>query len=354
MRFRILDAADTDGRAAWISLWQAWPVRDVMAHPDYARLFARPCDRVVGAVSEDGEGRILFPLILRPLSAEPWARPGERRWDAITPYGYGGPFAWGSGSREDASFWCAHAEWCRAERVVSTFARLSLFPDQIAEIPGPVEVRARNVIVPLEGGEAALWAGYDTKVRRWVRTAEAAGLEVEVDREGARLDAFLDVYAATMSRHGALAWYLFPRAFFETMLERLRGDVVFFHTLVRGEVVSSDLVLCAREHVYYFLGGTRAEAFHLGPNYLLKHRVATWAISEGKRWYVLGGGHDPEDGLYRYKRAFARHGVVPFRIAHLVHDEASCRELEDDRAAAAAQRGESWEPRRGFFPAYRG
>jgi lipid II:glycine glycyltransferase (peptidoglycan interpeptide bridge formation enzyme) len=250
-------------------------------------------------------------------------------------------------------FWRAFSAWCREARLVSTFARLSLFPEQLAPVPGRVEVRYPNVVVPLTGGPDALWRGYEPKVRKWVQAAERAGLEVAVDREGARLDAFLSIYESTMRRREADAWYFFPRSFFEAIVERLAGQFAFFFTLSRGEPVSSDLVLCSEEHVYYFLGGTLAEAFPLGPNYLLKHRIAAWAMEQGKRAYVLGGGYALGDGLFRYKRAFARRGEVPFRIACLVHDERAFAELAARRAEVARNDGEPWVPRPEFFPPYR-
>jgi hypothetical protein len=354
MRFRVLDGSTSDGLSAWMDLWRAWPRREVMAHPEYARLFARPCDRVVCAVGENAPREsVLFPLVLRPLAAEPWAAPGEARWDATSPYGYGGPFAWGDGPREDGAFWRPFKAWCLDEGVVSTFARLSLFPEELAVVPGPVEERFPNVVVDLSRGEEALWRGYDTKVRRWVHTAENAGLTVEVDRTGSRLDAFVAIYEHTMRRHGADDWYFFPRSFFEALVEKLAGQYAFFFTLSGGQPVSSDLVLCSAEHVYYFLGGTLEDAYPLGPNYFLKHRIAAWAIGEGKRSYVLGGGYQRGDGLYRYKRGFSREGEVPFRVACLVHDERAYRELVVRRAATSIQGGAPWAPRPEFFPSYR-
>jgi hypothetical protein len=353
MNFRTLDASRPDDLAEWLRLWRSWPAREIQAHPEYARLFARPCDRVVCAAGELAGGTILFPLLLRPLAAEPWAREGERRLDAVTPYGYGGPYAWGDAARGDDAFWRAYAAWCRDERVVSTFARLSLFEDQLARLPVPAEVRAPNVVVPLGEGPEALWQGYEGKVRKWVRLAQDAGLEVEVDREGARVDAFTSVYVHTMERRHADAWYFFPRAFFRALVENLRGHFAFFCTLRGGEVVSSDLVLSSAENVYYFLGGTHADAFDSGPNYLLKHNVALWAIGEGKKRYVLGGGYEPNDGLYRYKRAWARRGEVPFKVAALVHDALGYGELAAARAAFEARQGAPWTPRPGFFPGYR-
>lgn len=354
MRFRVLDASRTEDLAEWTRLWSAWPGREIMAHPEYARLFARPCDRTICAAGEGDGGAILFPLVLRPIAAEGWARTGEERWDATTPYGYGGPFAWGSAAAGDAGYWEAFDAWCRDERIVSVFVRLSLFPEQLAPLPWRADERLGNVVVGLGVGADALWAGYEAKVRRWVRKATAAGLTVEVDREGARLDAFTSVYEHTMRRRGADPWYFFPRGFFEAIASRLAGHFAFFHALRGDEVVSSDLVLCSAERVYYFLGGTLDDAFALGPNYLVKHRVATWALDEGKREYVLGGGYQPDDGLFRYKRGFARDGVVAFKVATSVHDEAGYGQLTGDRLAFALRSGRPWEPRSGFFPAYRG
>lgn len=353
MRFEVLDAATAEGLRAWKDLWRAWPTREVMAHPEYARLFARPCDRTVAAAAHGEGGVVLFPLILRPLAAEPWAGPDERRWDATSPYGYGGPFAWGAGTRDADGFWRAFSGWCRDERIVSTFARLSLFPQELAPIPGPVEEIAPNVVIDLDGGLAGLRRGYESKVGRWVSTAERAGLVVEVDEEGRRLDAFLRVYKDTMDRCHADPWYYFPRAFFEAIVGGLRGHFAIFSTLSAGEVVSSDLVLLSAERVYYFLGGTLEAAFPLGPNYLLKHSIAVWALEHGKRTCVLGGGYQPHDGLLRYKRAFARGGVVPFRVARLLHDEGACRDLVTLRAANTAKVAAAWTPRPGWFPPYR-
>lgn len=353
MRYQVLDAAVPGDLAVWLDRWESWPHREIQGHPEYVRLFARPCDRVVCAMGEDAGGTILFPLVVRPIGAEPWAAEGDDRCDATTPYGYGGPYAWGRGGRDDARFWRAHEAFCREARIVTTFARLGLFPAAIPSIPGDVATVAPNVVVPLAGTEESLWRGYEPRVRKWVNVARSAGLDVEIDPEGARLDAFASVYAHTMERNGAVPWYHFPRTFFEAIRDRLRGHFVLFHTLRGAEVVSSDLVLLSARSAYYFLGGTLSETFSLGPNYLLKHRIALWAMSAGKTGYVLGGGYLPGDGLYRYKRGWARGGEVPFRVARLVHDEAALRELAAVRAANAARTGTRWEPRPGFFPVYR-
>jgi hypothetical protein len=353
MGFRVLDADATPGVAAWLALWRAWPEREIMAHPEYARLFARSGYRTVCAVGEDSGGTILFPLVLRPLAAEPWASPDETRWDAITPYGYGGPFSWGTGPRDTGGFWRGYLDWCLDSRIVSTFARLSLFADALDTMPGRVEVKGPNVVRSLRPGLDAIWQEYDRTVRQNVRTAERAGLTVEIDRTGARLDAFHAIYTHTMKRRGAGEFYWFPRSFFEAIVEKLPGQFAFVHALKDREVVSSELLLCSQTRVYSFLGGTRADAFKLRPNDLLRHCAVAWSVSEGKDALVLGGGYAPDDGILRHKRHLAPSGDVPFRVACLTHDEPAYFVLARERAVHEASRGVEWKPQPSFFPAYR-
>lgn len=352
MSFRVLDAEVEAERDAWLGLWKAWPEREVMAHPEYARLFAEGGARAVAAVGEERGRTILLPLLLRPVVAEPWAAPDEAAWDAITPYGYGGPFTWGDGAG-DAEFWRAYAGWCAEARVVSTFLRLSLFPGQLAEIPGDVRERGPNVVVPLGAGVQAVWDGYDRDIRRNVRKSRSCGVQIDVDVEGRRVADFHAVYEHTMGRRGADAWYRFPLRFFEALARNLAGQCAFVHALVDGKVVASELALVSAENVYAFLGGTLQEAFRLFPNEAVRHATAEWAVSQGKRCYVLGGGYAPGDGILRHKKLFAPGSEVPFRVGCLLHDEVAAHRLARRRESAEQARVGPWTPREGFFPVYR-
>ncbi len=353
MGFRALDAETPEGLAAWTNLWRTLPGREVMAHPEYALLFKRPCDRAVAVVHERPGAAILFPLLLRPLGAERWTSAGEQRWDAVTPYGYGGPFAWGPAPRDEAAFWSAHRAWCRDERVVSTFVRLSLFPEQLAAIPEGVEERGVNVVRTLQADPDAVWRDYAHAARTNVRTARRAGIEVEVDVAAVRLGDFIEVYQHTMNRRGAGPWYRFPPDFFERLARRLGAHLVLFHAIRDRRVVSSELVLHSGDNMYVLLSGTFADAFPVRPNDLLRHRAVEWGIAQGKKAYVLGGGYAPDDGVFRHKRNLAPRGLVPFRVAALTHDPRASEELLRQRAAFAAASGQPWVPRAGFFPAYR-
>lgn len=347
---QVLDADHEPQYETWLALWREQPDREVFAHPDYARLFARKTDRVVALSLRNSRGAILFPLILRPLAAESWA--GDNTcWDATTPYGYGGPFKWGEAPPEE--FWDAFDRWAASVPLVTLFARRSLFEEQVLPWRGGLELKHYNVVRSLELDEDTLWMDYEHKVRKNVQKARRAGLRVTVDLEGKGLDTFVEIYRETMQRRGADESYLFPRSFFEEITRRLRGSFAFFEVHKGEAVVSVELVLCSEENLYSFLGGTRESAFGDRPNDLLKHEIILWGRAMGKRRFVLGGGHRPDDGIYRYKLSFAPRGAVPFFVGQRVLQPAVNEQLIALRREAELQRGTNWAPRDDYFPPYR-
>lgn len=350
----MLNCSRATDKARWVSLWQTWPEREVAAHPDYVSLFARPNDRVVCAALEARQGCVLFPLIVRSLATEEWAEGYARFCDSVSPYGYGGPFSWGCSPEEVSDFWLGLRVWAEQEAMVSLFARLSLFPEQLAPFEGMARDNAPNVVRWLDMDEDQLWRDYGHKVRKNVKRAISSGLTLEWDDEGRRLAEFLEIYHGTMDRRDAKEGYYFPREFFERICRDLKNQFMFCHVLSGETVVSTELVLVSHRHIYSFLGGTRAEAFHMRPNDLLKHEVILWGRRQGKRAYVLGGGYGGEDGIYRYKLSFAPKGAVSFRTGQIIFDETAHERLIDARTAWERSKGRDWLPQPGFFPAYRG
>jgi hypothetical protein len=350
--FEILDAAIPEQLATWISLWQSWSAREISAHPEYARLFSRPCDRVVCASLNTDQGGVLFPLILRPLSTTSWGKDYGYCYDWTTPYGYGGPFTWGS---IDAQFfWSAFDAWCMQNNIVCGFARLALFPEQLLPFVGEVETKAMNVVRTLDPNPDILWMDYEHKVRKNVNKARRNGIEICVDETGDRLQEFLSIYYATMERRQASVRYYFPVEFFQVLTEKLKGGFIFFHGLYQDKIVSTELVLVSVNYIYSFLGGTLADFFDFRPNDLLKHAIIEWGIAQHKKAFILGGGYEPQDGIFRYKLSFAPSGKIPFKIGKRIYNPTVYASLLQLRQEWEMAQGRLWIPDTGFFPAYRG
>lgn len=347
--FHVYRAESPDERARWLAAWEASPGREPSCHPTYVELFARAGERARLAHYQAAGGAVLYPFIQRPISALPWAA-GDARCDLSSPYGYGGPYADGDAVGSAPDFFTELDAWAQAEGVVSSFTRLSLFDDELPQLPSAPSPRFGNVVRDLELSEDELWRDYAHKVRKNVKRAEAAGLSVSVDHGFDTLEAFINIYTSTMERRAASESFYFGAEFFTRLVRELPQGVVLFNVWHDGEIISTELTLRSTKTLYSFLGGTRAEHFELRPNDLLKHRAILWAKSQGLLRYVLGGGYGSEDGIYRYKLAFAPHGSRPFQVLNRTHDA----EAEALLLALRRRAEPGWEPQPGFFPSYRG
>lgn len=352
-RVAFLDPADSRDRAAWLELWNSWPNREVMAHPDYVRLFARPSDHVIAAVLRSDEGGILYPFIVRPLAVEPWGAAAGQACDLTTAYGYGGPFAWNVTEEETRAFWTEFDDWARNQGAITSFDRLSLFPEQILSFNGDVETKGSNIVRRLDLPEADIWSDYAHKVRQNVNHARRLGLAVQPDASGERLDEFMEIYVSTMTRRNASPAYFHPRSFFESIIRDLPGRFSFFHLSSKGKAISSELVLFSENSGYSFLGGSLKEAFDLRANDLLKHEIITACRNAGKKTFVLGGGYRGADGIFKFKKSFAPNGEVAFRVGKRTYDAALSLKLADQRRSWEADRGIDWTPDPQYFPVYR-
>jgi Acetyltransferase (GNAT) domain len=347
----ILRADRPNERERWLQVWSSWPAREVFAHPAYVELFTRHSDVAAAAIGHVAEFSILYPFVVRPLSEEAFWDPscGECV-DLVGPYGYGGAYWWGEGDRpaSAAAFWDLFDAWATRSRVVSEFVRFDLDLARLAPYPGSVEVRSMNVIRSLDA-PPEMWMDMAPKVRKNVKRARENGLRVVLDPSGARLEEFHRIYWGTMSRRSVDPGQRFSLDWFVRLVGELAGQFMFFHVLKGDEILASELVLVSTDRLYSFLGGTDRAALPDRPNDLLKHEVMLWGWAERKRDFVLGGGYETDDGIFRYKRSFAPKGVVPFSVGCRIFDPTAYATL---CRGASIGRGDAL-PRTHFFPEYR-
>jgi serine/alanine adding enzyme len=260
------------------------------------------------------------------------AIPSSDAYDAITPYGYGGPVG-------DGAFYNAYERWCAERSIVSTFIRFHpLFENHRgahhATYSGP------TVGWPLKGDLLGVMHG---KHRNTVRKAQKAGVAVDVTAAPDDLSAFMALYERTMDRQDAAEYYFFPAEYWE-QLTSLGGYLVRFDALCGGEVVASALCLRGDRWLHYHLGATDDAARDIGASNLLLYTAAVWAQEQRLEEFHLGGGAGgKEDSLLAFKQRFSPAGQREFWVGKLVHDEGAYRRLSG---------GDEIELD-GFFPAYR-
>jgi len=343
-------------QSLWVENWARWPEMEPKGHPSYAKLFARESDVCWCAFLESEYGKVLFPFIERPLSFEIWTDSSEPAVDLVSPYGYGGPFCWDVNdiTKLSTNFWSYFDEWAHDHEVISLFSRLSVFDAQRLPWPESFTKINLNIVRSLGVNMDTMWMDYKQKVRKNVKAAKRAGLSVEFDNSGQYLDDFLEIYYSTMKRNNAAQGYYFSRDFFETIHKELPGSYAYFHVRdPNGCIISTELVLISKNHIYSFLGGTNKESFNLRPNDLLKHEIIEWGTANGYTDFVLGGGYTMEDGIFKHKKAFAPKGEVPHYLACRIFNQDGYENLMQTRLNWEKNHGNEWMTKNDYFPAYR-
>ena len=353
---KILNAKIVSDKEMWIKIWEKWPNREVFAHPNYLSLYLDENIQAYCAVLEDQDKVIFYPFLLRNLQSEPYyeASMGDV-YDIITAYGYGGVYMYGNGNLDSflKQFYIEFEEWAVEKGIVSEFIRFALNLETREAYPGIVELNNNNVIVDLTIDKDEMWHNFKHKVRKNVHKAEKEGLTVLCDKCGNDLEAFLGIYYGTMERREADKGYYFPQEYFEMINSQLGGQFVYFHVMFQEKVISTELVLVSEYNIYSFLGGTKEAYFDLRPNDFLKYAIINWGKENGKKRFVLGGGHIPFDGIYNYKLGFAPNGECPFYVGKRVLNQKIYDILVQNKMNLCIREGNVWNTDTTFFPLYR-
>jgi hypothetical protein len=271
-------------------------------------------------LSVDGERELKLPLIVRAIAS-------SERLDAISPYGYPG-----ADRSPDEPPDPAQIDWS-GTGLVSIFVR-----DRIGERPCFSGGTVRSHVQVADGGGRVR-----KRLREQIRRNERRGWEMRVvhgpEADPAQRAGFERAYAETMARTGAADRYLYPSAYFESLLRSERSWLVLAER--KGSALAGAIAVASDGYLHYYLGGTAAEAL---PDSPMKNLFWTMIAQGGELGLPvsLGGGITPGDSLEEFKRGFAD-GQAPWHTHEIVCDRDAYGELVKGAGP----------PPEGFFPAYR-
>jgi hypothetical protein len=267
-------------------------------------------------------GEAALPLLLRPLD-------DGSGFDATSCYGYGGPVATGVADLD--AFGTALDAWARANGVVATFLRFQPVLGNSRWCPATAEL--------IELGATVAWdvpAGRDlmatmhTHHRRAVRKAERAEVVTRVTTSPTELAGFRTMYEHTMRRQDAAAFYFFPDAYWDALLQDPGGELVIVDGLVEDEPVASLMCVAHGEWLHYHLGASADAARNIGASNACFLAAAEWAQQRELRGFHLGGGvgGGVDSPLFTFKHRYdPLSEPSPFHIGKLVHDQARYEQL---------------------------
>lgn len=349
-----IDLLLLDDHANWdlyLSIWRGSHFKRPHDHPAYMELMKPHLAHSSVLIFYKGS----TPLIIYPFY---WIYIKDKLNGNIDPnfkhcisaYGYGGPICVPSTiSHEDENaFRHLYSTYMLENGFISEFIREDLFNTVSQQCTR--HFKLQNVVVNLNKSVEELMSTYKYSVRKNIKRAIKSGLRAAFDFEGSCLDDFISIYHTTMERTKASSYFLITKSKFEAFNQYLLQDSIGFyiHIYHDNAVISSELVLCSANCLYSFLGGMNMAYTHFRPNDFLKHNVNLWGIDHHYSQYILGGGVQNEDGIFKYKLTFNPEGSRPFYVRHIIHDKAVYDELVNLKKVNS----QNWKPNIDFFPLY--
>ncbi|MGX7595166.1 peptidoglycan bridge formation glycyltransferase FemA/FemB family protein [Planococcus plakortidis] len=325
-------------------------MNDLFFEEAYGKLYERMehgvCEEFVFQ-SAYGEVRHLF--IKREI---PMLIHGERWYDAITPYGYGGPriirCATGCHSDLVTDFELAFREYCKDQRIVSEFVRFHPIFDNARDFSNCYEVtfQRETVGTTLAGFDDPVASEFSKSARKTLRRALNAGVTCRITVAPDDLQRFKEIYYETMSRVHADAYYFFDDDYFDNCLLKFADKIVLAEAIYEGQVIAAELHFLYEGIMHTHLSGTVHDFHQLSPIYVLQYGAVRWGKENGVKLIHTGGGrtNDAEDPLYKFKKKFGQHTGFRFYTGRKIWNAEIYGELCKKSRATAD------EP---FFPAYR-
>ncbi len=310
-------------------------VADIYHHPDFVALEARRIGATPGLVVAEVAGRTVgLSLLFRPIPGHP------ELCDATSVYGYNGLLYSGpTGEPVPLEALAAIERALYLRGCVAVFNRSH--PLRPAQLPGRA-LSGETLLLDLAAGQDAYLHGLAEGHAYDLRRMRAAGLCAEVDREGKHLEAFHQMYLATMNRHGATAGYRFP-------LEVVRGHFRLPSNAAQlwlawdgDRLAASALFFRGRHCAHYHLSASDRQASKHPATKLILDEFIRAEIALGKRKFLhLGGGVGAAvDSLNQFKRGFGAQ-PVPFVVTRWIVRPADYDLLSEGHADAD------------YFPLYR-
>ena len=291
---------------------------------------------------------VLMPFYIKKIEDY---KSDEDYFDIISVYGYSGPLFY-----EDIDenllqeFWKKVDEWYSVNNIVSEFIRFNLNNNCYGYSGHLIKTLSNikgKIIEPIKQ-----WENYDRKVRKNVNKAISNNLKVNIYYQNITpeiVNTFYAIYVDTMNRTHAPKQFFYKKQKIESYINKLKNRVVIAITYKESTAISSELILLSKTKMYSLLGGTMANYFNLRPNDILKHEVINWAFKKGFKYFILGGGHGSNDGIYRYKKSFFPNDISVFYTGRKIINKKIYIELSRDLIKI----DDTYNMDEDFFPIYR-
>lgn len=271
-------------------------------------------------------------------------------FDAMVPYGYGGPIIKGILDEKDIKNCIDEINSiCRSQGIISQFLRFHPLFDEQSVFYDYFDAKTFKSTIYIDTiNEEKIWSNMDSSNRNMIRKAQKSGVTIEFDK-GERLDEFIDVYNSTMDSHNAEEYYYFNREYFEYLINEMCDNIIFAYSILEEKIIGASIFFYNKEYMHYHLSGTYREYKQYASTNLLLYEAAKWASQKGIKKLHLGGGISSEDSLFKFKKKFNKYGIRDFYVGRLISNEEKYRYLLQLRK----EKDDNFDVNNGFMIQYR-
>ncbi|WP_462420299.1 GNAT family N-acetyltransferase [Salinicoccus sp. Marseille-QA3877] len=276
---------------------------------------------------------------------------GEKYYDLISPYGYGGPVVHSHTdlNKITSEFNECFKLYCHNNNIVSEFIRFHPVEQNQLDFKDIYDTTymRKTVGTDFKKFEDTFQNEFSrtarTKIRKRLRDDR---FSFHVEKGFADIETFIDIYNTTMERHNAGQFYYFNKEYFYALKDKFHDDILTISVKFEDEIIAMGLYFLSGDIIHDHLNGTKPEHLELSPAYLLKYASMKWGVENGYSKIHYGGGvsNAEDDPVLHFKKRFSKHTEFDFYIGKKIWNEEVYDKL-------CKMRG--MDKDRSFFPAYR-
>lgn len=340
----------------WHDILSKFKTVDNYYFPEYVKGFKVHGDGEPALIYYESDSMIGINVVMKRDIAkiEKFSKKIEqgKYFDFSTPYGYGGFILEGKVSEINIEkLRIVYEEYCINNNIITEFVRFhpiinnSIYNKDIYSITdlGP------TVTISLDS-KSEIWENLSGKNRNVIRKAMKLGVRISWGMNNDLLESFMLMYNTTMDRDNASDYYYFEKEYYESILNDLRYNSLFFYAEYEGEIISMALILFSNDKLNYHLSASNRDYQRLSATNLLLYEVACWGEANGYKTFHLGGGlGSKKDNLYKFKKSFYKNDDTFFSIGKRVFNHKIYKFLIDTQLNSDDKIKEN-----NFFPLYRG
>ncbi|MFB5662690.1 GNAT family N-acetyltransferase [Alteribacillus sp. HJP-4] len=246
----------------------------------------------------------------------------ETYYDIITPYGYGGPIIekWCEGNKDKfvSEFIKSFYLYCKENRIVSEFIRFHPLIRNVEDFKSFYDVTCikETVGTNLKDFSDPFNMEFTKKTRSNIRRSLRKGVSYEIIEKPSNLEEFKEIYYSTMKRNNASDFYYFDDDYFNKVITHFQNNIINVKANFQNKTIAQGLFFIYNDLIHIHLSGTLSNYLHLSPAYILRYAITLWGKEKGYSIIHHGGGrtNSTEDGLYKFKKGFAKNTKYDFYI----------------------------------------